>query len=495
MLAKAIIRRQSGFITNNTVIPFLYFTKTILRRYTADRDVPFETTNGSDERQHDEDSQQLRRLIHQSEGGRNDELSSSIPTRRQQNDGSSDQPYIPFERPFRPNKHAHFEGTTITPTERRAFEGLFKLHDVSEAKDKSSPNARMSRKRNERGRDRPGGLDAILENALESIDSRGRPRAEFPAALRPLAEESRVRSAREKAKGGVRRVVGDGAEQEPSQTDALQRAAKTEVGIIMKKMNGAETDVEIWQILNEEVFEWVRALELDGPTASGTVDKKKKKKGRKKVAHDNGENTTSAAAAPENDKGSAASSLSMTATPLPPGFTPLYLLSLTLPWILFRTIGFHSIRFPLSPLALSVLPTLQTLGPTATALGLSTKVYNAHMRVLYRRYGDVHAVADMLAEMEREVYEFDAETAVLVNEILDEEHMKWEGGRGESGKAVAGMERGRLGWRRLLEWKEILRGRRVEEALKRMKVREEWEALVGGEEGEEDERPREGLHI
>jgi hypothetical protein len=170
---------------------------------------------------------------------------------------------------------------------------------------------------------------------------------EFPALLRPLAEEAETISA-ERAKELA--LHAEEVMKEKAQT-ARCRAN------IAKAMDAATTDLELWEIFQTRILAAVKA-------------------------------------ALEKNEGEV-------------GVTAL---TTTLPQLLIHMGGNLRKYFPGSGFSLALLPTLKKMGPAAFAMGATTELYNMHMRVMVDRYWYLDWVAEVLWEMDQEVYEFDEGT-------------------------------------------------------------------------------------
>ena len=160
------------------------------------------------------------------------------------------------------------------------------------------------------------------------------------------------------------------------------------------KMRTAQTDFELWDVLEEEVFPIVKKLDIDGQEKQS---KKKKRRGKKALAKTNADATEDVAQQSQlamDTHGRLYSSYLITAVQL-------------MDQSFARS----------SPLALNILPRVKELGLTSYVLGASTPFYNALAEVYWRRYGNVEAVLSLLKEMRHAGLQSDGQTLAVVDSI------------------------------------------------------------------------------
>ncbi|KAI7657597.1 hypothetical protein D0864_01220 [Hortaea werneckii] len=315
----------------------------------------------------------------------------------------------------------------MTPQERNAFQKLFEI----------KPKDEGASARRGKGND----LDTILDSAVDNIKQRDRPTPQFPASLQAMAQEAKARRQAER----------------DSKEDARQQARAEKIRKDLEKttalLETAETDLELWNRVKKHILNRVAALELD---ATSTIHQQAAAKAwRKQQAVE----TKSAPAEASLDESIYVSDLDILTT--------------NLPLLLTRFMQIAQTNFPASPIDLNILPTLKSLGPSAFALGATTQLYNAHIAALFTRYGptSLPSIAEVLREMDREVYEFDEETMWLIIKTI-KSAKKYRQGHGSRGQeALWSMESAGRGVKEMLSWREIVETKRQEAALR--KVREE----------------------
>ena len=461
--------RQHG----SSFLPFLYCTKTIQRHYTSDKRDPSLPKSSSDALR----KRPILRSVHEKPrkaGRRTQDELRGRPEEKEWHQPEHDQrlnevnealredealpkarvwrpPDIPFERGPRIDPYADLEGSTITPTEKKAFEGLFKLQKASSTQsDKAGKEqaGRDGKKKAGKGGKKLGieqrgsrdDLDTILTEAEANVNARRGPKPEFPKALQPLADRAREQMVVGETEHWTMREQEEMKSREPSQADAIERAAKADRRSMTKILAQAQTDVEVWQALQERVLNRV--------------------------------------AAATNDSSAITTEEKPPFSTLPEGITDLQILTVNLPTHIIRIFRLFRDDFPASPLALAILPTLKGLGPRAFALGASIALYNSHMRMLFIRYPlSLHHIIDVLEEMDREVYAFDHQTSGLLATILTHAAKATRGEMGEGVKAVWSTERMRKSVSGIYHWMRVVQDRREAEVLR--KARAEDETRVG----------------
>ncbi|OLN91656.1 hypothetical protein CCHL11_06671 [Colletotrichum chlorophyti] len=336
-----------------SLTPFLYQTRTILRASVALRSL---STTASHHQHHP----------------RRTRGEQSIPFEW---DGPAE------ERADIPSGPDASEKSTITPTERHIFRNIFT--DI--AKRGQSP-----------GQAPPSGLPQDARASLETseLGSRDAILSKYPPALRRAAEVAL----------GMRDAQGDtppsmspisfkpeedieASEQEAArltkiaeQEAARERFRTQEVARLQALLDQCNTDVEVWNVLENEVFSMVEKLGI-------AVEKPQTDKNGGK-------------------KGKAENVLDMDS------YGPLYSLHLLQG---LKTLD-QAFTRP-SPLALSILPRIKELGLASYVLGVSTPLYNELASIFWYRHGDTNAVLAVLDDMQFAGLFYDHETLRLVDTI------------------------------------------------------------------------------
>lgn len=356
--------------------------------------------------------------------------------------------HVPFEKTGDAGSPAA-EDSTITPTERKAFEKLFKLSQKNVKSDDkpTKPNHETD-------------VDTILNTAVSAIKARQRPKPEFPAALRPLAEEALAK------RNEVQRAAKSLLENESPRARRLRIAIEEDLQQVTMRMQEATTDVALHASLQTYVLDRVAALELDGaPTPHVPLPKPKPQP------------TTPNSPPPK---------------PGPPGLqkrpkgiSDNQVLNANLALHLKLYARTLRTAFPSSSLRLTLLPTLKSLGPAPFALAATTTLYNEHLLATYSQHPtrpeDLVAV---LEEMDREVYDFDGRTLKLVEKVLKDAKALREGAGGEGLRALWGCERVGKAVGELEQWRGVVERRWQEAALREVRELEREALALAQAEGE-----------
>lgn len=295
--------------------------------------------------------------------------------------------------------------TTITPTERDAFNQIFQ--EIA-SRDKSRRSRFGSHLVTQTERTSAHPANVIIQNAARGYASPQEPtftatdRAEallrFPPSLRRAAMMALGLKEDGQYDGSVAydgtaeaRVPEDNiVDMEPSPPPPRNiEQQRLEQGRVESMMKDAKTDFELWDIMEKEVFSMVEKLGVESAQRSG---RKSKKQGRKAGA---------TATANEDELGMDV-------------YGSLY------PSLLLSGLRLldQSFANP-SPLALSVLPRIKQLGLTSYVLGATTPFYNSLMGILWHRYHNVAAVISLWDEMHHAGLSYDSESLRTLEEARE----------------------------------------------------------------------------
>jgi Mtf2 family len=324
-------------------------------------------------------------------------------------------------------------GSTITVTERRAFQKIFS--DIIES-------SRSSRKVDWFGDDgdelvtgpeskqkAKSKLDDILTTALRRESPSKREEIEaaverYPPALQAAAARALGLVPGEPASDGVAST-----EDKLLDTEVLETLRAPECARVEGLMKNAKTDFELWAVMEKEVFPLINRLGLeDVPDPQATVVtkglKSKKKRGKST------EETPEAVHQPESIQlmraGGQISPLAL--------YGPLYP-SYLLFGLRLLDRGFAK---P-SSLALALLPKIKSFGFISHVLGASTQFYNELLRIYHHRQDDFRGMLDLLTEMENAALDVDEETLGIVIDVIQARRIANRGGKGPAIKALWGM--------------------------------------------------------
>ncbi|OCK81225.1 hypothetical protein K432DRAFT_381526 [Lepidopterella palustris CBS 459.81] len=343
----------------------------------------------------------------------------------------------PFDqRPNRPSDHVAYHQqrkSTITETEREMFQKLFNSIVLDPPAQPPSVD--------EEGDDRS--VESVFGEVMASEEKRGRGavapvQKSKPETLRQLASAVARPMTKCKSEAGARKT-----EAHDDRINSLQVEQYEKVTGLMR---AAKTDVELWNVLEKEVFSVIRDLDLDG-TMAATAPKKTKKTKKAK--------TDQAAEATE----SPADGLSKQ--------TRLAIIGPNYPSFIVVAVRQLRQEFPSSLLPLRIIPSIKSLGRGSYVLGASTVLYNEIIAFLWLSFMDLHTVEELLQDMDNGGIAFDINTLELLDSIQDEVEKAKDGTFGPTIAAVWAMDRITGGCRKLDTWRRIIKERMQADAIRK----------------------------
>jgi Mtf2-like protein len=233
---------------------------------------------------------------------------------------------------------------------------------------------------------------------------------------------------------------------------------------IVEAMDKAKSDVELWNVLQKELFEKGDKLftnELMAEVTPSKASKKsKKKRGKDKANAEKSEGKIESSQTPPPE-GTASEETAAKSRE----FTDFEVIGPNYSRILVSAVqklrlNFHGSLFPFV-----ILSEIKRLGPRSYALGTSTKLFNELITLSWFLYGDCYRVIAFLEEMENSSIDFDWETQELLRDIR------------RAGKRVRGSrkhilrEAGHLdyfseGFKKIATWRDFIKSRLEVETLR-----------------------------
>ncbi|USP75179.1 hypothetical protein yc1106_02453 [Curvularia clavata] len=333
--------------------------------------------------------------------------------------------------------------TTITGSERAAFEKLYKKFNTEGRQKKEKDHVvELDQIADEYYEDdeensKPS-LDEIFDEAMKG-ESRLRAMPTFAqrqkVSLEP-AKETTTGAESGKARGSRRKGVG-------LDTIQLREMRRVERERVDKLIRNASTDRDLWQILDREVLTKVRELDLDNINTSGS---------RVPGTEPKDTVTTKNAIQPKS-----------IAKPGPPSPEQRVLFQ-NYPHHLITAVATLRSEFPSSPLPLSILPMIKSLGRSSHVLGATTTLYKYLIRTAWVQKCSYATIDTLLTEMDNNAIEFDPDILELLNAIIREHNQARSGLLGRDAQLVYSMEMhaddiGKIhGWRKVLMERLGLRG-------------------------------------
>ncbi|KAF2650937.1 hypothetical protein K491DRAFT_782222 [Lophiostoma macrostomum CBS 122681] len=361
--------------------------------------------------------------------------------------------------------------TTITGSERAAFEKLYKKFSAEEQPKDDVPFAEET----DQIADEWYEEDEDLEGSGESLDS------VFDEVLSGLPNKKHTgRRAQQKRGHSLKRLAEDILKPEVEAAKKMSDVeARKEAGLILKLraeerkrvhslMEAATTDMELWQVLEREVFDPIREMKLDEeqkkprPQTAQKRSKKKDTTAEGLLASASASASTSSSSSPPQAAGDESQDTPSTSDPQQPTSADLDKHRRD-PRIAFPNFPAHLIflarllraSYPTSPLPFSLLPSLKSLGRAPYALGATTTLYNLIIGTAWTQYTSYSYIDELLTDMDNGGIEFNLATLTLLDEVLGEWKSLRRGAFGKTAWSIWHMEFYTEGAQKLQRWREV----------------------------------------
>ena len=269
--------------------------------------------------------------------------------------------------------------STLTNAEQAAFDAIWFASD--EDNNKGEADHRLH------------DLNDIFEDAILEIEKRERRDAARAARDRSHHQEVQARPFSE----AFRDILSVGEEK----MDGSDEASKEHRERVTKLLKAAKSDMEVWNVLESEVFSMVEQLQQQlahQEKANEKQRKPRKMKGTTKRSSEAvlGKDEPQESKAVASQK--AISPLLNETNALP---TDSKLINLQENYAYYNLLALRIWRrdHSTSTYALQLLPRIKSLGPISYVLGASTSLYNEVLFVKWTHFNDLHGVADLLNEM------------------------------------------------------------------------------------------------
>lgn len=206
----------------------------------------------------------------------------------------------------------------------------------------------------------------------------------------------------------------------------LEESQNAERGRVETLMRAAKTDFALWTIMEEEVFPLIAKLGLGEDKGNNPETGPTQKRGRKSKKSLQ-KQTDEAPPSPKTDMSS----------PIKDEISKLELYGPLYPSYLLLGLRLLDRSFAKpSPLALSVLPKIKSLGLISQVLGASTQLYNELMKIHWYQRNDFRGVVQLLKEMEQSGLDWDDETLGIVEDIVLMQKTALNGSKGPTMKVL-----------------------------------------------------------
>ena len=313
-------------------------------------------------------------------------------------------------------------------------------------------------------------LDSIFESAINGLrrqkeqdekdTSRRTMSSNKPTLDNLISDEEPTLSARlfKRPLGYVDHALRIKVENEQERV-TLEMACYDHKNLVMGMLDSANSDVEIWQVLEQEVFslinhlnEHVRVIQRSEKLHSAKVRKidAEGKEGAD-VKLEKGDITKQKT---KSDK--------LTRTTAIPINNLLLILHRNYADYCLHALRLFRRNHPLSSYGPLVFSTIKRRGPMSYVLGMSTDIYNEILFLQWTQYSDLHGMADTIEEMLNQGIEYNEVTMALIRGISEQRRF---GIRGLLGPVVSewwNMSGNVEGWRNMLQLSTRLRSESAE---------------------------------
>lgn len=259
--------------------------------------------------------------------------------------------------------------------------------------------------------DEANSLDALFDAVLDQKPTQRR--SKNKENLQTLAESiltPEVERARQRRRAAMKQSNAE-----------LQTRTKQERSRVVASLRWAKTDREIWDILHREVFEKIRALDLDGKPTSL----------KRQRNNDGAEN-------------------------------PQVLFS-NASVLIFQAALLLRQKHAGSPFPFQIIPTLKSLGRSAYALGASTDLYNVLLRIAWAQHTSYTYLENLLTDMENGGIEFNLRTLKTLDGVLQEYRTLCRA-TSTTANTIFRMDLHAEGAQKVLGWRDLVKERVEREA-------------------------------
>lgn len=326
--------------------------------------------------------------------------------------------------------------TTITGSERAAFEKLYK--NTKRAEEQGLNEHELDQIADEYYEDDD---DSSKDKPSESLDSL------FDAVLsgtmtKPSHPFTPARARRQGSSIDLETLAKDVLAPEADQQkrrrkeeamqkqDRIKKLRLSEKKRIRALFDAAPTDQALWAVLEKEVFSVIRGMDLENGSGMINLKSKSKLKSLPKL------------------------SLFRHRGELSPGD----------PAVVYYNYSSHLIaaastlrrNFPASPLMFNILPTVKNLGRSSYALGASTGLYMVLIGTAFHQNNSYPQICSLLQDMENGGIEYDFGVLAFVDKILSTHMGADRGHYGRSLQAVVKLELYREGAQKLRSWRAAI---------------------------------------
>jgi len=318
----------------------------------------------------------------------------------------------------------------MTPSEKAVFDRIFKDIDQSSA-NKFEEEVALDEQDVES--DPYEDLNSIFDRAIQELRAREEQKAKSAARIQQRPPPTYERAIDQllvfkdtglsprtflrplKLANGV--VVGGEVDMQENEV-FLKKACDDHRALVASLLEHATTDVEIWSLLENEVFSLVKQLDDQikvDEKARKAVEREEKKSAKQKSKE---EAKTTKQDDVTGDQGALKDIPSTTPTSVAlPTNTLISILQSNYADYLLSSLRLLRRHHPTSFYALYLLPHMKRLGPISYVLGASTGFYNEILFLKWTQFSDLHGMADLMQEMVNQGIETNEVTMVFIRRL------------------------------------------------------------------------------
>ena len=200
----------------------------------------------------------------------------------------------------------------------------------------------------------------------------------------------------------------------------LEVACDDHKTMVMRMFESANSDVEIWRVLEEEVFNLITHLDEHIKLVEKAT-KRHAAKVRKAEAED--EDSADTKLEKRRLKKDATASVKLTETKAIPVDNLLAILNRNYAEYCLHAHRLLRRKHPTSSYGPQILATIKRRGPISYVLGVTTDIYNEVLFYQWTQYSDLHGMADTIEEMMNQGIEGNEVTIALIKGIAKQRRM------------------------------------------------------------------------
>ncbi|KAH8727940.1 hypothetical protein GQ44DRAFT_703220 [Phaeosphaeriaceae sp. PMI808] len=313
--------------------------------------------------------------------------------------------------------------TTITSTERAAFEQLYKTFNTQgqgRSKNQSGEHEELDQIADEYWEDdddksanavERAAFDAVLRGPQRSLDMDGEKVGAGDVQESDHLEKARIMAEREEIR---------------LETVRIKNYCQAEYQRVKGLFEAAQTDDELWNVLEREIFEQLRSIDLDRPESMTPPPVR-------------------AQGVNWNPSG-----------PVDPASIDKRFLFRNCPRNIIKALVVLRENFPASTLPFSIVPTIKAIGRAPYALCITTILYKQLIRTAWIQQSSYTLIDELLSEMDANVISFDFGILTLLDSIITEHEQARGGSFGREMQMVSNMDLHMEGITKIRAWRNFV---------------------------------------